>query len=259
MSLFDSIKNNYNLDIISIVKNDESSDGNVYNIITADDKYILKIYDDLDKANNMIDIYNYLKELYVPRIILTKNNEYLFKFDNKYVIVYSFLSGMKVSELIINNLYSNDIIIFIAKEVRKLHDLTLNKKFNFSTIDFANNLKRKSVLHFDLTKDNIFISNNQIGFIDFDDAKYGDSVCDIAILLSFLFISKKRGVDNEGIKLFLDNYYTESEVQLRNEETVYIKEYINCWVEYLLDGHSFDSSLKDSFDFKKASADKLDI
>lgn len=43
MSLFDSIKNDFNLDIISIVKNDESSDGNVYNIITADDKYILKI------------------------------------------------------------------------------------------------------------------------------------------------------------------------------------------------------------------------
>lgn len=82
---------------------------------------------------------------------------------------------------------------------------------------------------------------------------------DIAILLSFLFISKKRGVDNEGIKLFLDNYYNESELQLRNEETSYIKEYIKCWVDYLLDGHNFDSSLKDSFEFKKASADKLDI
>ena len=62
MNLFDSIKINYSLDIISIVKNDESSDGNVYNIKTSDDKYILKIYDDLDKANNMIDIHNYLKE-----------------------------------------------------------------------------------------------------------------------------------------------------------------------------------------------------
>ena len=259
MNLFDSIKINYSLDIISIVKNDESSDGNVYNIKTSDDKYILKIYDDLDKANNMIDIHNYLKNLYVPRIILTKNNEYLFEFDNKYVIIYSFLAGMKVSELIRNNLYSNDIVISIAKEVRKLHDLTLNKKFNFKTIDFANNLKRKSVLHFDLTKDNIFTNNNHIGFIDFDDAKYGDSVCDIAILLSFLFISKKRGVDNEGIKLFLDNYYNESEIQLRNEETFYIKKYIKCWIDYLLDDHNFDSSLKDSFEFKRASADKLDI
>lgn len=259
MNLFDTIKNNYSLDIISIVKNDESSDGNVYNIRTSNNKYILKIYDDLDKANNMIDIHNYLKEIYVPKIILTKNNEYLCKFDNKYVIIYSFLVGTKVGELIKNNLYSNDIVISIAKEVRKLHDLMLNKKFNLNTIDFANNLKRKSVLHFDLTKDNIITNNNHIGFIDFDDAKYGDSVCDIAILLSFLFVSKKRGVDNEGIKLFLDNYYNESELQLRNEETSYIKEYIRCWVDYLLDGHNFDSSLKDSFEFKKASADKLDI
>lgn len=259
MNLFDTIKNNYSLDIISIVKNDESSDGNVYNIRTSNNKYILKIYDDLDKANNMIDIHNYLKEIYVPKIILTKNNEYLCKFDNKYVIIYSFLVGTKVGELIKNNLYSNDIVISIAKEVRKLHDLMLNKKFNLNTIDFANNLKRKSVLHFDLTKDNIITNNNHIGFIDFDDAKYGDSVCDIAILLSFLFVSKKRGVDNEGIKLFLDNYYNESELQLRNEETSYIKEYIRCWVDYLLDWHNFDSSLKDSFEFKKASADKLDI
>ena len=57
------------------------------------------------------------------------------------------------------------------KEVRKLHDLTSNNNFNFKAIDFANNLNRKSTLHFDLTKKNIIINNDKIGLIDFDDAK----------------------------------------------------------------------------------------
>ena len=85
------------------------------------------------------------------------------------------------------------------KEVRKLHDLTSNNSFNFKAIDFANNLNRKSTLNFDLTKKNIIINNDKIGLIDFDDAKCGDSVCDVAIILSFFFISKKRGIDNKKI------------------------------------------------------------
>mgnify|MGYP003308183202 CR=1 FL=1 len=50
---------------------------------------------------------------------------------------------------------------------------------------------RKSILHFDLTKGNVFY-NNKIEFIDFDDAKYGNSIYDVTILIGFLFISKKR-------------------------------------------------------------------
>ena len=152
---------------------------------------------------------------------------------------------------------SEEQIITIAKELKKFHDLTLNKKYNLKTIKFANNLERQSVLHFDLTKENIFIKDDKIGFIDFDDAKYGDSVCDIGILLSFLFVSKKRGVDKDSIKIFLDNYYENEE--LKNEELKYISKYISNWVDYIEDGHEFDSSLKDSFEFKKMNAKNINI
>ena len=174
--------------------------------------------------------------------------------------MYSFLEGIQVSKYIKenDNTYTNDIVISIAKEIRKLHDLTLNNSFNLETITFANNLKRKSLLHFDLTKENIFISD-KIGFIDFDDSKYGDSICDISILLSFLFVSKKRGIDNKNIKLFLDNYYREDEVDLRNEESSYIKKYMYNWINYILDNHEFDSSLKDSFLFKMDSINNIEI
>ena len=250
MNLESIIKDNYNLNIISIYKNEDSTDGNVYNIEASDNKYIVKIYDNLDKASNMINIHNFLYDMYIPRVIQTKDKKYYLEYNNKYIVIYSFLYGIQVSNYIKenNNTYTSDIVVSIAKEVRKLHDLTQNNSFNLDTIEFANNLKRKSLLHFDLTKENIFI-NNKIGFIDFDDSKYGDSICDIAILLSFLFISKKRGIDNDNIKLFLDNYYNEDEIELRKEESSYIKKYMYDWINYILDNHEFDSSLKDSFLF----------
>ena len=254
------IKSEYDLDIINIIKNEDSTDGNVYNIETSSNKYIVKIYDDLNKATNMINIHNFLCDMYIPRVIQTKDKKYYLEYNGKYIVMYSFLEGIQVSKYIKenDNTYTNDIVISIAKEIRKLHDLTLNNSFNLETITFANNLKRKSLLHFDLTKENIFISD-KIGFIDFDDSKYGDSICDIAILLCFLFVSKKRGIDNKNIKLFLDNYYREDEVDLRNEESSYIKKYMYNWINYILDNHEFDSSLKDSFLFKMDSINNIEI
>ena len=261
MDLELNIKDIYKLNIVSIVKNNESSDGNVYNIKTDNNKYIAKIYDDINMVNNMVSLYNYLEKMNIPKIIKTENGNYFSKYMDKFIIIYSFLEGKPLSKFITenNNTCPDEIVSLMAKEVRKLHNLTLNKNFNFKTLDFANNLNRKSILHFDLTKENIFINNNKIGFIDFDDAKYGDSICDVAILLSFLFVSKKRGIDNKKINIFLNNYYDDNEKKLKNEESRYIKTYIKYWVDYLLDGHEFDSSLKNSFEFKKKSADIIEI
>lgn len=252
------IINNYDLNITSIVKNEESTDGNVYNIKTDNSKYIIKIYSNIDKVNSMVELHNYLKDMDIPRIIKTKDNNYFIKYNDKYIIIYSFLEGKQLHNYLTNNIYPKELVKDIAIEVRRLHDLTLNKNFNLQIVDFASNLERKSVLHFDLTKGNIFI-NKGIGFIDFDDAKYGDSICDVSILLSLLFVSKKRGIDNESIKTFLDNYYKENEADLRNKELPYIKKYMNNWLDYLLNNNQFESSLKESFEFKKESINKIDL
>ena len=260
MNLEKIIKDNYNLDIINITKNEDSSDGNVYNIKTKDNKYIAKIYSNKEKAEKMVNLHNSLKELHIPKIIMTKNNKYLLEIENKYIIVYSFLEGKQISTYIKenNDKYNEEVIILIAKELKKFHDLTLNKKYNLKTIEFANKLERQSVLHFDLTKENIFINDNKIGFIDFDDAKYGDSACDIGILLSFLFVSKKRGIDNDSIKIFIETYY-ENEEELKNKELKFIKKYITDWIDYIEEGHVFDSSLKESFNFKRKSAQNINF
>lgn len=252
----DIMRTKYDLGIINITKNEDSTDGNVYNVITNNSKYIIKVYDDINKANNMVSIHNYLSDLYIPRIIKNNEGEYITKCNDKYIILYSFLDGNSID--IFNGVFSLDLIKSIAKEVRRLHDMTLNKDFNLERLDFCNKLERKSLLHFDLTKGNIFNNDSQIGFIDFDDSKYGDSVCDVAILISFLFVSKKRGINNDGINIFIDSYYGEDN-ELRNKEIPYIRLYIKDWINYLLDGHKFDTSLQASFEFKKESADEIKI
>ena len=113
-------------------------------------------------------------------------------------------------------------------------------------------MERKSVLHFDLTRNNIFIDNEQdkIGFIDFDDAKYGASVCDVAILIANLFFSKSKGANLEGMQKFIDAYY-EDDLKIKELEVPRIKEFALMWIDYVLDGNEFDSSTTESFEARK--------
>lgn len=152
--------------------------------------------------------------------------------------------------IIANNQFDKDIIRSIAHELRWIHTITKNMINNLPKVEFANELERKSLLHFDLTKHNIFVDGKKVGFIDFDDAKYGDSVCDVAIAISFIFISKKNGFNIEGAKCFLDEYYSQNKKDRLIEERL-IKKYAIEWIDYIIDNNEFDSSLKESFEFKK--------
>lgn len=256
------IKKYYNFQINHIEKNIDSTDGNVYIIDSKDKKYVVKIYDDINHVKSIIKLHNNLlsKGLIVPNIIKTnfKTDENYIKFDNKFIVVYSFLEGKQINQIIINNVIDDKLIVSIAKEIRKLHDATQNNNFELEEISFANNLQRKSVLHFDLTKDNIFINNEEVGFIDFDDAKYGDSICDVAIAISLLFISKKRGIDYSGIKLFIKSYYGD-DIDLMKEEVHLIQDYATKWLNYLLNENCFDTSTNESFEYKLAAVKNINI
>ena len=246
------IKESYEIQINNITKNSDSTDGNVYLIESENSKYIFKIYNSLKHTQSMINLHNFLNEnnLYVPRIIQTKNKEYYKKYNDKYIAMYSFLEGSQLKDII--QTIDNKTILKLAKEIRRLHDLTENVTFNLKHIDFnlETEFKRKSILHFDLTKDNIFINKDEIGFIDFDDAKFGPSVYDVAITISLLFLSKSRGAELDKIKTFIDSYY-ESETQNKEIELPYIKSIALKWIDYLLTKNSFDTSTKESFEVKK--------
>ena len=246
------LKESYEIQINDITKNSDSTDGNVYLIKSNNNKYIFKIYNSLEHTQSMIKLHNFLNEnnLYVPRIIPTKNKEYYKKYDDNYIVMYSFLEGSQLKNKI--QTIESEAISKLAKEIRRLHDLTVNVNFNLNTIEFniGQEFERKSILHFDLTKDNIFINKDKIGFIDFDDAKFGPSVYDVAITISLLFLSKSRGAELDKIKTFIDSYY-ESDTQNKEIELPHIKSIALKWIDYLLTKNSFDTSTKESFEVKK--------
>ena len=98
IDLFKILQNNYNIQIIDIEKISESSTGNVYFINTIDSKYIVKVYSNYEHTQSMINLYNFLNEnnFYVPKIIQTKNKEYYKKYNDTYVVMYSFLEGIQL-------------------------------------------------------------------------------------------------------------------------------------------------------------------
>lgn len=246
------INDNYLLDINHIEKNEESTDGNVY---IMDNKYVMKIYSSINEVNSMTKLHIYLKSkgINIPDVVLTKDNKEYVSLDDKYIVLYTFLEGEKIGKWFKED---NEIIKSIAKELRKIHDLTTNDNiFGLKEIPFKVNesLKRKSILHFDLTKDNIFYNDKKIGFIDFDDAKYGPSVVDVAIICSLLFITKKDGLELDKIKLFINEYYDNN---IDKEETKYIKEIALSWVEYITDNNDFDTSTNESFENKRILIEK---
>lgn len=247
-------KENYGLDVIKIEKNTESTVGNVYVIYTSDKRYIAKIYDDLTHVKRMIDIHTdlYTNNFNVPVVIKDNNDGYITLFKGKYLVLYSFLEDVQL-ESISNNL-SDNVIKKIGLELRRLHDITRINKYNFDKISLLdkNNLNRYSFLHFDLTKHNLFYNeeNEQIGFIDLDDAKYGLAIIDVAILIIHMFLSKTRGINKNGITIFLDAYYG-SDISQKNKELLYIKECAINYINYILDGNEFDTSTTESFEVKK--------
>ena len=245
------IKSEYKIEISKIEKNEESTDGNVYIVHDKKGKYVMKIYDSIEHTNTIVGIHNLLSSLYIPRIIKTINNEKYLKYNNKYIVIYSFLEGNQISDIDFIS-----IIPIIAKELKKMHYLVKDNKLNIKKVPFdVDKSLRMSILHFDLTKNNIFYHNGKVGFIDFDDAKFGPAICDISIIISFLFISKKRGIDNKGIKIFIDSYY-ENDLDLKTKEMKYLKEYALKWINYLQDNNEFDTSLKESFETKKEYIEK---
>lgn len=243
----------YLMNVTKIEKNDESTNQNVYIIYTTLEKYVVKIYKELKHVESMIKVHEYLYEnnIYVPNIVINKKEKGFSILNNNYIIVYTFLNGTQLGKTY--KKIPNEIIKKLANQVRRMHDITHDiEKYNLDKVPFTIDKKfdRNSLLHFDLTKMNIFLNNEKIGFIDFDDAKVGPSVYDVAILCSLLFFTKSSGVDKNGCRLFIETYY-EKDRELMKNETKYIKEISIKWIDYIMSNNLFDTSLKSSFEIKK--------
>lgn len=248
------ITEKFDFKIDNIQKNLQSTIGNVYMVYCNDNKYVIKIYNDIGHTKAMVNLYKVLEEnnLYIPKVIHNSLDEEYTIFEDKYIIVYSFLKGRQITWNADKINLTDYEINKLAKTVRKLHDVTNNEVIGLQQLSFGNDMERKSVLHFDLTRNNIFIDDEQdkIGFIDFDDAKYGASVCDVAILIANLFFSKSKGANLEGMQKFIDAYY-EDDLKIKELEVPRIKEFALMWIDYVLDGNEFDASTTESFEARK--------
>ena len=248
--IYNIFANNICKDCNLIEKNEDSSDGNVYIVECEDKKYVVKIYDNEQHFKSMVDIHTKLlnNNVNVPEIIYSMCD----KEHGNYIVIYSFIEGKQIKNTLKDGIIEGDLITAIAKAIRKMHDtMNGNNDFNLPELEFDTYKKRRTVIHFDLTKDNIFLDNsNNIFLIDFDDAKYGSAVYDIAILIATFFFSKSRGIDIEGMQKFLTEYYGE-DTDLKEKEVKLIKQSAIQWIDYLLKYERLKPSLIDSFNVKK--------
>lgn len=250
------LEEDYLLKINNIEKISESTDNNVCIVYTNNKKYVIKIYTDIIHTKNMVDLHRLLIKngLNIPKIINTKRNNYFIKLSNNtFLVVYSFLDGTQLGWASPYCKLNNSIISQIAVVLKKLHSININKNdLELPTVPYIdkNSDLQNSILHFDLTKNNIFVNEDGIGIIDFDDAKYGPSICDVAILLATLFFSKKHGVNIKGAQYFIDEYYKDIP-ERKIKELPLIKKYALDWIDYILGGNEFDTSTNESFIVKK--------
>ena len=253
------IEEKYNFKIINIKKNEKSTDKNVYNLFTDKNEYILKIYNSKKHVENMSNLFKKLEQynFYIPQIYNTINNKSYIYLFNKYIIIYSYLAGKEIGEAFSN--LPDDISVLLARKLKKFHDVT-KKNLNLEVIGLGNKKLRTSILHFDLTRSNIFYNKNknEIGFIDFDDAKYGQTIIDISILIANVYISKLRGIDIHGIKTFINEYY-KNESELKKQELPLIKDTAIKWINKILSENKLETSTIDSLEIRKKLISKIDF
>lgn len=251
------LMNEYNIkDIINIEKNEESSQGNVYIVYTTTKRYVIKNYINLSHTELIIDIHNLLEKNNFDSPIVYENKlkkQYTKLINGSYIVVYSFLEGEQIGYN--KNSKTMDLVLVenIAKTIKQFHNITKEfKNQNVEKIPFKiEEIPRKSLLHFDLTRGNIFNDNSKIGIIDFDDARFGASVCDVAIAIANLFFSKSRGVDKEGYKKFIEVYYSDEKEKIKKTEIPMIKDIAINWINYVLKNNSFNASDTESFEVRK--------
>ena len=85
-------------DVTELKRNEDSSDGNVYDIKCKKNKYIAKVYNDKTHASSMSMLHKKLRKqgINVPSIIydnLDAENE-------EYIIIYSFINGKQITDVL---------------------------------------------------------------------------------------------------------------------------------------------------------------
>lgn len=201
-------------------------------------KYILKIYSkkDIEDLKFEIELLNHLKQnaqnIFFPIV------EKTFSYHERPCILLKYVPGRTMTK----NDISSKIIKSIAEKQAKMHKIfatfvSEKTKKRFSIVDFGftdqfmigrndknykiinNEIKllekeavilnkisfSKSIIHEDLSMENIIINKGKIIFIDFGESHYAEIISDIAIAIKELIITQK-GMRTDLIKDYLNTY-----------------------------------------------------
>ena len=253
------LETKYGITTKELSKNDDSTEKNVYIANTDTEKYVIKTYSNIEKAKAISSISKLLSDQSqkVPKVLPTKNHFNHANINpNEYIVVYSFMDGVPIGWGNQTKKLSPEITTPLARMLASIHSSTQGENeyhLPIVPIKYAEELTRKSALHYDLTRSNVFLDarrRNLVGIIDFDDAKYGSSIWDVAIAIGNLFISKTFGIDYVGIANFLGQYYANT-ANVAIIERPMIYHCIELWINAILSETEIDIPHKASFIARK--------
>ena len=236
----------YPFKVVRIRKSRASTDGNVFFIYAGTEKFVAKIYDNLQHTQTIIKIHNilYTSNIHVPRIITTTKGQHYVPIDAQHnLVVFSFIKGRKFKFNPSTNEIKSTAKLLRGMHAALQHHITGAPPLPFDYCDIG----RNQVIHFDLTKSNILTTGSQFGIIDFDDAKYGPAALDVAIAVLFLFFSRRHGVNENGARLFIKEYYA-NDTDLRDKEVPHLKSLALSFIDWFIANvNSISSSIKQGF------------
>ena len=216
----------YNLDEdISIKKFEEGINATSFCVSTKNKNYVLKILADSEKPKDIllrIDFINYLckNKFSTNKVIKNKNKEFITRDNGRMFLLISYVDGDTIPWEKIAITTAKELAIFVSK----LYKLSLkyHNKNNISTtldaehlaglsnamkknVDF-NNI-RKSIIHSDISRENILVNGKRIkSIIDFDDLQTNYLIWDYATLITQVFVTRTYGIDWEALNSFHDEF-----------------------------------------------------
>ena len=219
-----------------------------YFVSEGKNRYVLKIFNNYNKADI---ISNFQQSLYssnipVPKVYKTNDGEYAARLNHGALMVYEYINGTAISWddifSTINTGVTKDLATAMAKihlknninnDIRSLDNSLSINQLKSKLIDNVNLKKllqdlklenvRKSLIHGDIARENIFVNglhNSLRALIDFGDLHYDYISYDIATALTQVYVTKSWGVDSESIGIFLNAYNKVNELSMPELKTI---------------------------------------
>ncbi len=205
-----------------------------YLLKTENKKYVVRIYlkRSLEEIKYEISILKKLSKYnFVPDV-----KSRIIPIEKKFFVVFEYIPGKMLSQL--NSISEKDLsklckkIFLIHKSLLKFHPSGSKKRYRIDDLSFVSmksnldpNLKliieseikfleskkidydtlTKSIIHEDISPNNIISCQDKLSIIDFDDAHHGPIVSDISTLIKSLIIDVE-GLNFKKINICLESY-----------------------------------------------------